>query len=118
MNKYTVLSSHDVYEDSYTEGEGTWVKGYDLGMKVSAKDPMEAVAKFYDKQLGKEFDPTIVNIEDGGIYDSFLVDVENLEATENQIEKWKRGEIMLYANSFRVIVQSIEVLDLEEYFKK
>jgi len=116
---YIVSSYHNVYEDSYTDGEQDQVNEYNIEMKVfDAKDPMEAVAIFYDKQFGREFDATIVHIEDGGIYDSFLVDAENLEVTENQIEKWKNGEVKLYANNFRVIVQSIEVLDLEEYFKK
>ena len=116
---YIVSSYHNVYEDSYTQGELNEVNEYEMEMKVyDAKDPIEAVAIFYDKQFGKEFDAITVDIEDGGIYDSFLVDAENLEVTENQIEKWKNGEVKLYANNFRVIVQSIEVLDLEEYFKK
>ncbi len=116
---YVVSSYHNVYENSYTDGEQDWVNEFEIEMKVfDAKDPIEAVAIFYDKQLGREFDASMVDVEDGGIYDSFLVDEENLQATESEIERWKKGEKRLYENNFRVVVQELEILDLEKYFFK
>ena len=38
---------------------------------------------------------------------SVLVDVENLEASENQIEKWKQGKEKLYSSNITITVYEI-----------
>ena len=50
---------------------------------------------------------TFVNTSSISSINSVLVDVENLEASENQIEKWKQGKEKLYFKNITITVYEL-----------
>jgi hypothetical protein len=99
--KYLVKSIHDIFEDSYTNGEGKQVNSYQMEDQIWAISPAQAIEKYSSKILG--FDLDFENMEtnscDGSFWASFLVDKENFQASIEDVEKWKKGEILLYSNN-------------------
>ena len=110
MNKnYKVVSFHNVYEDSYEEGELKQVNSYILDAMIEAKSPIAAIQKYFLDSLYYSFD-----IENAGkeekdcIHYSNLVNNDNSEARKSEIELWKKGKIKLYSNN--TIIEVFEIV--------
>lgn len=82
------------------------MNAWDAKELVEAETALDAVKKAFER-LYFSFDPECTIFDDGCLFYSNMVDIDNIEATESEIEKWKNGELKLYsANS------TIEVFEL------
>ena len=112
--KYFVKSSHDIFEDSYENGEGKQVNSYRMEAHILGDSPIEALERYSSRILGYELDAEDIDHENTGIfYANFLVDKDNLQASPEQVEKWKKGEIMLYSDVINFeIFELIKIITL------
>lgn len=110
MKTYVIDCQHSIYIDSYTEGETKNVNNFDTDGKYNAETPTEAIEKhFYS--LGYNFNANYIDTdeeEENKIFYSVLCDEENNEATENQIEDWKKDEKILYSNNMIIYVYELK----------
>ena len=110
MKTFKIHSAHDVYIDDYEQGELDRVNGYTLTNEVEANDVWEAIEKYFKTTLYYDFKKVNSSKSDeveNELHYSVLVDVENLEANERQIEKWKQGKEKLYSNNITITVYEI-----------
>ena len=105
MKRYYIESNHDVYKDSYNEGETENINYYNLKSIVQAKNPKEAIKQYFDKELCYSFNIDNSDTDDDGVlYYSVLVDVDNCEATTKDIEQWKQDKKVLYSNNITLSI--------------
>ena len=110
MKTFKIRSAHDIYIDDYEHGELDRVNGYTLTNEVEANDVWEAIEKYFETTLYYDFKKDNASKSDeveNELHYSVLVDVENLEASENQIEKWKQGKEELYSSNITITVYEI-----------
>ena len=117
MKTYFIKSIHDIYIDSYSEGEKENVNFYDIEQNVKAENPREAIKIFFEKFLYYNFsfeNSYIVHEEEGEeepqnkLFYSVLVDEENNEANGKDIEKWKQNKKTLYANNITIYIHELQ----------
>lgn len=100
LQKYYIQSSHEIFEDSYLNGEGKNINFFNNEAQILASSPIQALEKYSSKILGYELDSENLDQENTGIfYAYFLVDKENFQASIEDVEKWKKNEIMLYSDN-------------------
>jgi hypothetical protein len=100
LQKYFIQSSHEIFEYSYNDGEGKNVNFYKNEAQILAPSPIEALEKYTSKVLYYSLDAEDLDHENTGIfYANFLVDNENLQASPEDVEKWMKGEILLYSDN-------------------
>jgi hypothetical protein len=100
MKRYYIESAHDVYKDAYNEGETENVNYYNQSRIIEAKSPIQAIKQYFDKELCYSF--SIDNLDtddDGTMYYYVLVDVDNCEATTEEVIQWKQNKKTLYSNN-------------------
>ena len=110
MKTFKIHSAHDVYIDDYEQGELDRVNGYTVTNEVEANDVWEAIEKYFETTLYYDFKKDNASKSDeveNELHYSVLVDVENFEASENQIEKWKQGKEKLYSSNITITVYEI-----------
>ena len=110
MKTFKIRSAHDIYIDDYEQGELDRVNGYTVTNEVEANDVWEAIEKYFETTLYYNFKKDNASKSDeveNELHYSVLVDVENLEANEGQIEKWKQGKEKLYSNNITITVYKI-----------
>lgn len=99
LQKYFIQSSHDIFEDSYENGEGKNINFYKNEALILAASPIQALERYVSRILGYELDAEDIDHENTGIfYANFLVDKDCYPASIEDVEKWKKGEIMLYSD--------------------
>jgi len=104
--KLKVTIQVDVYEDDYEEGEGKNVNSY-TGLKNSIVKANDLI-KFLADNVSLSDDPNDYVLDDNGfINTSRLENADGSEASEYEIEKWKKGEMKLYSAHYTIIVQAI-----------
>ena len=100
---YRIVSDHDIYEDSYTEGEIKRVSTYDSSATIFAEDPKAAVREYMESHL--YIDPKDgVEYDDDIAYTSKMVDEDGARASNTEIEMWKKGELTLYSENITMRV--------------
>ena len=102
MKNFKVTTNHDIYEDSYENGEEENVNNYIVTSEQKAENAIEAIKKHYENELCySDFKKEFAGFEDGddSLHYSNIVDEDNYEATNEQIDKWKKNKIKLYANN-------------------
>lgn len=100
MKRYYIESTHDVYKDSYNEGETEYVTYYHQKGIVQAKDVKDAIKQYFDKELYYNFNiDNSVTDDNEVLYYSVLIDEESYEATAKDVEQWKEGKKVLYSNN-------------------
>lgn len=115
----------DVYEDSYTEGEGNYVNCFDdVVHGDTLEDLLDEVASVLDCAVE---DLIFNNINDYGwaseFWWSFMCDVDNnIVTSENDaelFEKWKKDETQLYVTHCHILVSKVteRELDIDEIKK-
>lgn len=117
MKTFKIISNHDVFIDSYEEGETEQVNSYTLSAEVEAENIKSAIKQYFDKNLYYSFDFKNAEVDEENkttLYYSNLVDVENVEASESEVEQWKQNELTLYSNQitievFEVVQQQITI---------
>ena len=118
MKTYSIKTGHDIYIDSYNEGEGKHVNYYDIKAEVKAENPTQAIEKYFEDTLYYNFNMNLAYIaheedEDQPVnvlHYSVLVDEENAEASVEEVELWKEGKKVLYSNNIYLsIYELVEV---------
>lgn len=99
MNKYFIQSFHTIYLDSYEQGETDQVNYFKCEKLISADNPINALRKYYEQEIARDFNEYQLFTDEIYVHDSFLVDVDNYMATEKQIEQWKNNKINLYSEN-------------------
>jgi hypothetical protein len=109
MALYYIESIHLVHIDNFTEGQLHQVNSYSLNTFVKADSVQNAIESYIKDYLGYSFNwDNAENSEDNTILDySELVDIDNIKASENEINKWKLDEIALYSNSYQIQVSQV-----------
>ena len=106
----------DVYEDSYEEGEGSYVIGYSRDDLVGKLVNPKELVKFLSDELDIENYRYNYSILDGAIFTSKLVDEDSNTASERQKAEWKKGDLTLYSENTRIgvsIIHPTETTDEE-----
>ena len=112
MNKYFIESFHEIFIDSYEQGELEQVNYFKCEKIIQADSPINALRKYYEQETARDFSIKNIDIDDELIYDSFLVDVDNYIATEKQIQKWKNNEIQLYSENVTFHIYKLETVKI------
>jgi hypothetical protein len=121
MNVYKLESMHHVCKDDYENGQGETVNSFILSEEIKASTPKEALIKYFEF-LGCEISPQnieeiISNSEDDIYHWSKLVDRDNIYATKNDIEQWKKGLIDLYCDYFSIAIYELKKVGINsQYF--
>ncbi len=114
MKKYFIKSEHEVNIDTYKDGELENVNYYSLNSFITAENARQAIEHYFENVLYYDFDFKYSIFKDGVLFYSVLVDVDNQQATKNQIKVWKTGKNTLYSNNISVrISECTEVLNLD-----
>ncbi len=105
MNTYLIKSSTEAFEDNFNDGELTICKFDRTEDEIEAETPRDAVLKFIAETLYFTEGTLDEDMEEGSqkCYCT-QVDSNGTEPSENQIEAWKRGEIVLYNSYTRFTV--------------
>ena len=114
MKTFKIESEHNVYIDSFTEGEGVAVNSYNISEEIKATNVKEAIEKYFQSVLFYGFDFSLSGVEQGYLYYTVLVDEDDIEASKNQIELWKKDEVTLYANNISIVAYELTPIDLDE----
>lgn len=117
MNTFRISSLHNVYEDSYSEGELNFVNSWSQNMIVKAETVLDAVKQYYAKELFMDFNLNHVIIEMDTIDDSRLVNEDNQVPSERERDEWEAGRKTLYTEQITIRVQKLEDVNfVEELF--
>lgn len=109
MKKYRIKSEHTIHVDDYNEGEQEYINFQTHSAVLSAKNPIEAIKLYFEKELYLSLDIKCSDTNEDNLvfYYSNLVDLDNCEASERQIERWKKGELTLYSNSTSLTIEEL-----------
>lgn len=120
MKKFIITTHHEIYKDSYQEGETDYINGYSLkDTIIKAETTKEAIQKYFESELYYKFNFDYAHIDHEELDDapkntltySVLVDSDNNEADEAEKELWKKGKLELYSdNIFLTIHEMIEAI--------
>ena len=112
MRKFRIESSHSVYTDDYEQGQGSQLNSYEMDEIINAETPREAIEKYMETVVGFDFDINQAIFEDGVLFYSTLVDGANIQASDRQIESWKRGKCILCADQFSIVIYELNKVSL------
>lgn len=98
MKTYKITSTHEVFIDSFNEGEKESVNSYYFSDEIIKDNVDEAIEDYIKNSLYFNYHKGLTHKEDNKIYLSVLVDEDNTEANEKQIELWKNNKLTLYIN--------------------
>jgi hypothetical protein len=109
MKNYKIKSVHDIYIDSYEQGETKHVNFHTIESEIQANDIKDAISLYFENVLFYKFDFANCSISDDKkvLHYSVLCDSENYEASKNEMELWKKNELTLYSNNI-----DIEIFEL------
>lgn len=99
MKKYRITSVHDVFVDSFKDGELNEVNSYFLEHFIDANNFIDAIKKYFKDFLCYDFDLKYCGKDNVDLFYNVLVDSENIQATENEKILWKNGKMILYSNN-------------------
>jgi hypothetical protein len=109
MKTYKITTEHDVFIDSYEEGESKHVNSYSLTSDCKALTVQEAIINHFNNTVYLPFDIKHADIdkEQNLIFYCNLVNVDNEDPTEHELEEWKKGKIELYNNHIVISAQEL-----------
>jgi len=115
MKTYRITSIHDIYEDSYKDGELNFVNGYNLSEEVKANNWKEAVKTYFEDFLYYSFDFKYADIYENRLNWAVLVDEDNFQIGENEeiCKQWKEDKVKLYSNNISIKIQEINDINLD-----
>ena len=110
MNEYLIKSYHNIYVDDYNEGELDHINGYNMTAFIKAPDAGDAIQQYIENCLYYKFNSNYLDTsgDDISSYYDVLVNKDDAEATENERELWKNGELKLYNN--QIMIEAYVVL--------
>ena len=116
IKEYLLKYSCDVYEDDYLEGEGKHVNYWSDTYNCSGLEtPEEAIEALFKHRLWYNYNPEHRCVYDGVVHYSVMVDVNNEEASVNELVEWKQGKTKLWVNNICIEVFCVEPVELPDY---
>jgi hypothetical protein len=115
MKDYKIYSVHDVYLDSYENGELEQVNHYTMKSEIHATNPKEAIKEYFKTILCYDFninDAMISENDKNILYYSNLVDNGNVQASKNEIEQWRKNQIKLYSNNTTLFIYELKEVEI------
>lgn len=116
MKKYYITSIHDTYEDNYNNGEGAFCNSWKQERILKAINLEEALKFYFNNELYINYDLNNLDFCENTIQTSILVDVDNCQASDFEIEKWKNGEFVLYVQHITIKAEIMQEVNIEEEF--
>lgn len=115
MKNYIIKTSHEIDVDSYNDGQGKNVSYYQKESQIKAETPRDAITQYFENVLYYTFDfknAYIIHEEDededkNTLFYDILVDEESIEASQNEIELWKKGKKTLYNNRIHLSIYEL-----------
>ena len=105
-----------VYEDDYLDGEGKHVNYWSDTYNCSGLEtPEEAIEALFKHRLWYNYNPEHRCVYDGVAHYSVMVDVNNEEASVNELVEWKQGKTKLWVNDISIEVFCVEPVKLPDY---
>jgi hypothetical protein len=115
MKTFLIESIHDIYVDTFNEGEGENINFYTHKAEIEADNVGEAIEKYFADELFLSFDKKAAYIDEISFLNySNMVDDNNTDPTEKQIENWKQGTQKLYVNNS--VVYAYELVNVKIEF--
>jgi len=119
MKKYKIETVHNIYVDSYSEGEKEYCNCYDISHEIKADNVKNAIKKYFDEVLCYNLDFELSQIDgenENILHYSVLVDSQNSEVKIGSIDyhKWKENKKTLYANYIEVYVYELKEISLTD----
>jgi len=116
LKKYYIESNHDINIDSHEKGELNNVNYYKMDSIILAENEKLAIEKYNSKILGFDIDFDNLDIDDetGNIWGNILVDKDNIQASIEQVKKWKLDKITLYSDIFKIRIYELSQLFINE----
>ena len=102
---YVITSTHAIIVDDYEQGELEHVNYYTWESKHKELNN-EAIAEHLS-QLGFSFDAENMYKDEDRVYYSWLVNSENIEASECERQQWMKNKIKLYSDNATVKFQQL-----------
>ncbi len=120
MKMYFIKTNHEVFIDKFKEGELDYVNGYNIEAKVEAENPENAIKKYFNNHLYYDFNMNSVYIphkeeeteEKNTLHYSVLVDVDNNEASGQEVEEWKQEKTQLYSNNIFLTIYELNEVEI------
>jgi len=106
--RFLIESTHEVYEDSFTDGEGALFSSYKKNQVIYAESIDIALVTYYRASLSYTLRVDLLYYEEDCFIDSTLVDEDLRELDDDEIEEWRNGELKAYSDSFKVTIHTIE----------
>lgn len=110
MKKFKITTYHQIFEDDFEHGELGYINSFDLNSEQESVDIVEAIILHF-KSFGYEISKNNLELYDDILCTDVLVDADNLQASQPEIDLWKKGEIKLY-NDY-VHVTAFELLEVD-----
>lgn len=109
MKTFKINCMHSVHIDDYKKGELEMVNSYGTEAEIIAENTKDAIQTFFETVLFYRFDYSLswVDEDSNALHYSNLVDTDNVEASKNEIEQWKKGKITLYTNNTYIKVHEV-----------
>lgn len=113
--KYLVESRHEVFEDSFKDGEGELITGYNRSSMIEAESAVDAIETYFKNQLEYTFKISTVGLEDEELTYCVLVDKCLCEILNDEPEykRWMEGEINLYSNYIYLKCSVVQAINLK-----
>lgn len=99
-----------VYKDSYEQGEGEYVNGYDLSLKNKIFNSIEDIIDIINKEFGIKYSPKEWSYMSGEsrMFTSILVDEDSSGyISKSDLSLWKKGELILYSANVDITLKTI-----------
>ena len=109
---YKAIIHFDAYEDDYEQGQldhvNNWTETIERGTQAELKQAI--IDATYQKDFSTIDDEQVNEYDHATEYHtSYLADADNQgDASDEQIEQWKKGEIKLYAINCHILVTKLE----------
>ena len=108
MKSYRINSLHDIYLDDFIEGELENFNCYTMESIINAKNPKDAIKKYFEDILNYTFKIENADTQSKTILHYYnLVDDDNLEANEDEIKDWQRSRKKLYSNNTTLTIYEL-----------
>lgn len=111
MKTFLIECEHNIYIDSYEQGEGENVNNFNTKGTFKAENATEAIGKHL-ASLGYSFDTEHMQVDEeegqeNKVWYSVQVDAEDSEVSESQINNWRKNKLILYSVNLTIYVYEI-----------
>jgi len=114
--KYLVESYHEIYQDSFTQGELDLYSNYTQESTTTADTPLEAVEKYISDCLSYTYNKEYLFLDKSTntIHYDVLVDKDMCSLSDSEFELWKKDKFTAYNNRIQIYLSEIKEVNISE----